>query len=100
MAVYGFSLNATIDGIQQTVLRRYTVPDDAADKFFAYYMAFFNKQEALSGRPPLATQTDVFFAWAKMIIDETNNTVRRDIEKTTAKGAVDALPPPIVPVPS
>src|SRR5215831_12947388 len=99
MAVFGFSLNATIDGISQTVLRRYTVPDDAADKFLVYFMKYFTKTP-VTGLPPPTTQTDVFFCWAKLTIDSANGVVRRDSEKTTAQSAIDTMPPPIVPIPS
>jgi len=98
MAVFGYSLNAVIDGVQQTVLRRYTVPDDLIPQFFDYYARKFTPQHP-PGLPP-ATQTDTFYLYAKEVVDQTQMEVRHDAEKTTAKNAIDAMPPPIDPIPS
>ncbi len=97
MAVYGISLNAMLDGTQQTALIRFTVDDSLIPNFLAYYRKQFTPRE---GYPPNMTDVAVFKEWARLVIRMMQSDVRRDAEQKTASDAVATMPPPTPPIES
>lgn len=98
MAQWAMSLNAVLDGTQQTALIRFTLDDSLVPDFLTYYRdRFTGKNGAL---PPTATDVQVFKQWARQVIAMMQGEVRRAAEQKTAGDAVGAMPPPAVPVES
>jgi hypothetical protein len=96
MAVYGLSLNATLDGTAQTALIRFTLPDNLIADFLTHYRAQFSQGE----NPPPLTDVAVFKQWARQTIAFMQAEVRRGAERKAADDAVTGLPPPAIPIES
>jgi hypothetical protein len=90
MAQFSFSLNAMIDGTQQTVLSRFNVDDSVIPSFFEYYRA---AQIPPIGTPPPQTDAQVYKAWARAVMGVVQGDSRGYAERKAAANAVAGMPP-------
>ena len=92
MAQWGLSLNAMIDGTQQTLVYRYNLDDSVVPTFFEFYRSRYQSQDP---PPPVPlTDAEVFKKWTRAVVDEMQRQCRTYEARKTANNAVGGMPPP------
>jgi hypothetical protein len=97
---FAFSLNAMLDGTQQTALLRFNVDDAQIPAFLAYYRKLMTQVPPVARPqppPPTPTDVEVFKYWVRQVMASMLGTVRGAAESKAASDAVAGLPPPIPP---
>jgi hypothetical protein len=95
MAVFGVSLNASLDGTTQTAVIRFTVDDSAIPVFLNYFRNQFvgGRGGVLPPSPP-PTDVEVFKQWGRSVINTMRAQIHQDTVQTSMNNAASQVPPP------